>query len=181
MNRLTNPFRLTLATTVVALAGLASHAAFAAPADGPMGGPGMHHGMSGGGMHGGMGMGGQHMGRMLDAVSATPDQRSQIKTIMDAAHKDMAAMHENGRKLHEQSQSLFTQPNIDARAAETLRQQMLAQHDAASKRMLQAMLDASKVLTPEQRKTLADKMAQRRGMMERHRAERRQLDAPAPK
>ncbi len=181
MNRLTNPFRLTLATSVVALAGLVSQTAFAAPPDGPMGGPGMHHGMAGGGMHGGMAMDGRHMGRMLDADNATPDQRSQIKTIMDSAHKDLAATRENGRKLHEQSQSLFTQPNIDARAAETLRQQMLAQHDAASKRMLQAMLDASKVLTPEQRKTLADKMAQRRGMMERHRAERRQLDTPAPK
>jgi Spy/CpxP family protein refolding chaperone len=196
MNSLSKPFRLTLATAAVAIAGLASQTAFAAPADGPMGGGmgghgtyhGMHHGMGdGGGMRGGMnggmngGMSGRHLGRMLDAVNATPEQRSQIKTIMDTAHKDLAAQHESGRKLHEQSQSVFTQPNIDARAAETLRQQMLAQHDAASKRMLQAMLDASKVLTPEQRKTLADKMAQRRGMMERHHAERRQMEAPAPK
>ncbi len=186
MNRISKPLRLTLATAVMALAGIVSQTAFAAPADGPMGGAmggpmeghRMHRGMGEGG---GMGMNGRHMGRMLDAVNATPDQRTQIKAIMDAAHKDLAAMHEGGRKLHEQSQSLFTQPNIDARAAETLRQQMLAQHDAASKRMLQAMLDASKVLTPEQRKALADKMAQRRSMMERHRAERHQLDAPATK
>ncbi len=194
MNSFSNPLRLTLATAVVALAGLVSQTALAAPADGPgpmgggMGNHGMHHGMGEGrmgGMHGGrqggMGMSGQHMGRMLDAVNATPEQRSQIKAIMDAAHKDVAALHDNGRKLHEQGQSLFTQPNIDARAAETLRQQMLAQHDAVSKRRMQAMLDAAKVLTPEQRKMLGDKMAQRRGMMERHRAERRQLDAPAGK
>ena len=128
-----------------------------------------------------MGMDGRHMGRMLDAVKATPEQRSQIKAIMDAAHKDVAALHDSGRKLHDQGQSLFTQPTIDARAAEALRQQMLAQHDAVSKRRMQAMLDAAKVLTPEQRKTLGDKMAQRRGMMERHRAERQQLDAPASK
>ena len=178
MNKFLNPLRLTLATAAVAMAGLASQAALAAPPDGPMGGPGMHHRMGG---PGGMGMEGRHMGRMLDLVNATPDQRSQIKTIMDAAHKDLQALHENGRKLHEQSLAVFTQPNVDARAAETVRQQMLAQHDAASKRMMQAMLDASKVLTPEQRKLLADKMAQRRGMMERHRAERQQLDAPAPK
>lgn len=184
MNTLTKSLRLTLATAAVAMAGLVSQTAFAAPPDGPMGGPGMHHGMGGPGGHGGRGgmaMNGRHMGRMLDLVNATPDQRSQIKAIMEAAHKDLAALHENGRKLHEQSLSVFAQPNVDARAAENVRQQMLAQHDAASKRMLQAMLDASKVLTPEQRKLLGDKMAQRRSMMERHRAERHQMDAPAPR
>ena len=68
--------------------------------------------------------------------------------------------------------ALFAQPTVDARAAETLRQQMLAQHDQVSKRALQAMLDVSRVLTAEQRKALADRMAQRKAMMERHRAER---------
>lgn len=185
MNKHSRPFRLTVATAALALASLVSQTAFAAPADGPMGGPmgghSMHHGRGGPGGHGGMGMDGRHVARMLDVVNATPDQRSQIKTIMDAAHKDMAALHDNGGKLRQQSLSVFTQPNVDARAAETLRQQMLAQHDAASKRMMQAMLDAAKVLTPEQRKLLGDKMAQRRGMMERHRAERQQLDTPASK
>ncbi len=187
MNQLNHPFRLTVATTVVALAGLVSQAAWAAPADGPMGpGHGMHQGMHGG-MHsgghgmGGPGMGGRHMGRMLDAVNATSEQRTQIKAIMDAAHKDMDAMRTSGRKLHEQQAALFAQPNVDARAVEDLRQKMLAQHDAASKRMTQAMLDASKVLTPEQRKSLADKMEKRRSMMERHRAERQQLDGAAPR
>ena len=176
MNHLSSSLRWTLVTGAVALASLFSQAAMAGSADGPMG-PGHH--MRGGGM--GEGMGGRHMGRMLDAVNATPEQRTQIKTIMESAQKDMAVIREAGRKLHEQSRAVFTQPNVDARAAETLRQQMLAQHDQASKRMMQAMLDASKVLTPEQRKTLADKMAQRRSMMERHRAERQQLDGAATK
>jgi Spy/CpxP family protein refolding chaperone len=44
--------------------------------------------------------------------------------------------------------------------------------------MLQMMLDISAVLTPEQRKALAERMAQRRSMMERHRAGRA---APAAK
>jgi protein CpxP len=182
MKNISASLRWTLVTGAVALASLLSQTAMAAPADGGMG-PGhrMHGGGMGEGMGGGMGMNGRHMGRMLDAVNATPDQRTQIKAIMDAAHKDMSAIREGGRKLHEQSRAVFTQPNVDARAAETLRQQMLAQHDQASKRMMQAMLDASKVLTPEQRKTLADKMAQRRSMMERHRAERQQLDGATPK
>jgi protein CpxP len=65
---------------------------------------------------------------------------------------------------------LFTQPTVDARAVETLRQQMLAQHDQASKRMMQAMLDGSRVLTPEQRAKMADMAGQRRAMMERRAA-----------
>ena len=40
----------------------------------------------------------------------------------------------------------------------------------------QAMIDISRVLTPEQRKQLAERMAQRRTMMERHMKERRSLD-----
>jgi Spy/CpxP family protein refolding chaperone len=55
---------------------------------------------------------------------------------------------------------------------------MLAQHDQASKRKMQVMLDVSRVLTPEQRKTLADRMAKRRAMMERHHSERQALDRP---
>ena len=73
----------------------------------------------------------------------------------------MKAQREAGRALREQGLQLFTQPTVDATAAEALRQQMLAQHDQASKRMLQAMLDVAKVLTPEQRAQLAERMKQR--------------------
>jgi len=166
-------FRLLMATMVVAVAaGMAPHAN-AQPHEGS-GGPGM-------GMMGmGPGMGAPHqMGRMLDAVGATDEQRSQIRQIMQAAMGDLRGQREAGRKLHQDMQALFTQPTVDARAVEALRQQMLAQHDQASKRLMQAMLDTSRVLTAEQRKTLADRMAQRRSMMERHRAEREALDKAA--
>ena len=169
-------WRLLLATATVALAGGLSQAAWAAP-DGDHG---MHR-MHGGAMGGPMGMmGGRGLERMLDAVNATPEQRTQIKQILDAARADGASQRDAARKLHEQSAALFAQPTVDARAVETLRQQMLAQHDAASKRMTQVMLDVSRVLTPEQRKAIADKMAQRRAMMERHHGERQSLER-APK
>lgn len=165
------PMRLLVATGTLALAAAAMQPAQAMP--------GMHDGP---GMHGdrmGMMKGGAMGERMLDAVNATPEQRAQIRQIMDAARKDLRAQHEGGRALHEQAAQIFAQPNVDARAAETLRQQMVARHDAASKRMMQAMLDASRVLTPEQRKTLAERMAQRRSMMERHRSERESLEGGA--
>ena len=158
--------RLLVATAVIALAGGLSQAVLAAPQEG-------HGG------RGGPGMGlfdGRHAEHMLDAVNATPEQRSQVKQILQAAKSDRAAQRDAGRKLHEQSQALFAQPSVDARAVETLRQQMLAQHDLASKRTTQLMLDVSRVLTPEQRKTLSERMAQRRAMMERHRAERDSME-----
>jgi Spy/CpxP family protein refolding chaperone len=86
----------------------------------------------------------------------------------------MKAQHDSGRQLREQSAALFAQPTVDARAAEALRQQMMARHDQASKRQLQLMLDISRVLTPEQRKLLADRMVQRRAMMEKQRGEKGQ-------
>ena len=163
------PFHLLAATLALALAAGVTQTANAQPHPGP-GGPDMHMGM---------GMGQPHqMERMLDAVNATADQRAQVKSLVQAAQADLHALHQNGRQLHEQSQALFTQPTVDANAAEALRQQMLAQHDQASKRTLQLMLDVSRVLTPDQRKTLAERMAQRRSMMDRHRAERDALDKP---
>lgn len=141
-------------------------------------GPGRHGGMMRGpGGHGGPGMHGGHgLQRMLDAVNATPEQRTRVKAILDAARNDMKSQHEQRKALRQQQMAVFAQPNIDARAAETLRQQAMAMHDAASKRQLQTRLDVANVLTAEQRKQLAERMAQRRAMMERHRTERQTLE-----
>jgi len=152
--------RLLSAGLFVALAGTAMLSAEASPMDGG----GHRHGN---GMMGGPMMGGMHGGRMLDAVGATAEQKAQIKQIMDAAQTDLKAQRDAGRGLHDQMRQLFTQPTVDARAVETLRQQMLAHHDQASKRMMQAMLEGSRVLTPEQRAKMADMAGQRRAMMER--------------
>ncbi|WP_201493712.1 Spy/CpxP family protein refolding chaperone [Rubrivivax sp. A210] len=171
---LATPGRALLATLALALAAGVVQTSNAAGPDGP-GAGGMRHEMMGG--HGGMGhmggmggMGAMHEGRgmdrMLAAVKATPEQRTQLKPIAEALRADMKALHESGAKLHEQGAALFTQPTVDANAVEVHRQQMLAHHDQVSKRMSQAMIDMSRVLTPEQRKTLADRMSMRREMMQ---------------
>lgn len=170
-----------MALSALALAASAAYTpAWAQPAGGPGAGPGMgQHGMG----HRGMGHDGRHGGdgmmmspRMLDAVKATPEQRAQIRQIMDKARTDMAAQRESRKALRDEAQRVFTQPNVDANAAEALRQKMMAQHDQASKRRMQAMVEASRVLSPEQRRQMAD-LAKRRGeMMERHRRERQSLE-----
>jgi Spy/CpxP family protein refolding chaperone len=173
MNTRTAPrpaLRLMAATVLLALTAATAQTAQAQPA-------GDHHGPRHGMRHGGpdMAMDSPRMvERMLDAVSASAEQRAQVKQLADAARADMKAQHESGRQLREQSAALFAQPTVDARAAEALRQQMLARHDQASKRQLQLMLDISRVLSPEQRKLLADRMVQRRAMMEKQRGEKGQ-------
>jgi Spy/CpxP family protein refolding chaperone len=181
-----HPVRLCLAGLSLALVGAFGTSVQAAPggpgmmaqgammAQGPMGGPGGHggHGGAGGGLFDGM------MTRMLDRVNATPEQRSQVQQIMQKQSSEMSAQREAGRALRQQSMALFAQPTVDANAVEALRQKQLTLHDAASKRMTSAMLEISRVLTPEQRKQMADYMAQRSEMMQRHQRERQAVEAP---
>jgi periplasmic protein CpxP/Spy len=130
----------------------------------------------------GLPMHGRMLERMLDSVNATADQRTQIAQITTAARTNGKAQWEAGRALHLQLTQLLTAPVVDANAVEALRQQMLQQHDAMSKNMMQTMVSIANVLTPDQRKTLADRLAQRRDMMQRHWQERQQLQgAPATK
>jgi Spy/CpxP family protein refolding chaperone len=142
------------------------------------GGMGGHHGMGGGMMMGGSP---ERMGRMidhmLDGLGATDAQRTQIKQIVQAAATDLKAQREAGRGLHQRGLQLFTAPNVDAGAVESLRQQMLAQHDQASKRISQAMLDISRVLTPEQRAKIGERMKERAARMH-DRMERMHRDHP---
>jgi Spy/CpxP family protein refolding chaperone len=139
--------------------------------------PGGHHRhRHGGGMAGpSLFMGsperiGHGVDRLLKGLNASDAQRTQIKQIAQQAAADLKTQRTAGRGLHEKSLQIFTAPTVDAAAAESVRQQMLAQHDTVSHRVLQAMLDISNVLTPEQRATLGEQIKQR----QQHRHERMQ-------
>ena len=168
-----SPFSAARLVGGTVLVAVLSSIALSAAADG---GSGRHAGPGG---HGGHGMGmmeGRMAERMLDSVNATAEQRAQIKQITERARGDMKAQHEAGRAMREQGMKLLTQPTVDANAVEALRQQMMQQHDQASRRRMLAMVEVSRVLTPEQRKQLADRMGQRRDMMQRHMQERRSME-----
>jgi Spy/CpxP family protein refolding chaperone len=164
--------RMPLLTLTPVVASLACVAALAQPAgmapDGPPGmHPAMHHGP---GMRGGeSGMMGE---RMFDQVGVSAEQKAKIRDIMKAAHTDVEARRAEGRQLHQAMAAALAAPQVDAAAAEAVRQKLQAQRDAVSKRHLQAMLDVSAVLTPEQRQKLSERMRARHDMMERHHRER---------
>lgn len=149
------------------------------------GGPGdragAHAGMRGAGAFGPGLFGGppqrieRAIDRMLDGVNATDAQRVQIKKIALATATDLKAQHEANRGLPARGAALFTAPQVDAAAVEQLRQQMVAQHDQMSRRTTQALVDMSRVLTPEQRATLAERMKNRMA-----RGDKRHHDGPPP-
>ena len=173
---------------LVAITGAAFGLTTAAHAQGAMHGASHASAMHGHGdmharharMHGGDGPGMEMRmaERMLDRVQATPEQRAQVRKIMEAARSDLLASREAGRAQREKVAELLARPEIDAAAVEAARQQLMVQHDASSKRMTQALVDAGRVLTPEQREKLSAQAKQRRDMMHRHHQERRALEAP---
>ena len=181
---------LKAATAAVVIA-LAAGTGVAAWAHGPHGGHGRHaHAMHHGGAGGGMFLGSsERIDRLLDGLNATEAQRTQIKQIARAAAKDLRAQRKEGRALREQAAAIYTAPTLDAAKAESLRQQMLARHDATSRRITQAMLEASAVLTPEQRVKLGERIAERKQraqerrqrMHERHERMKQERAAAQPK
>ena len=155
-------FRVAALAASLALGGVAAQAQ-PGHGPGPMGGGGPAM-MAAGGMFGG------HMDHLLDAVSATDAQRSQIDAIFKAAKQDLSGQRDTGMKLHQQMATLYAATNIDAAAIEAVRVQLSALHEAASKRMSQASIDAARVLTPEQRAKITDIMKKRQARMAARRA-----------
>jgi protein CpxP len=110
--------------------------------------------------------------RLLDTLQATPEQRLQIEAILSAARADLRAPQAAKQALRAEMAQRFAQPSVDANAVEELRQQLLALHDQTGRRWMQALLDISGVLTPEQRQLAAGRLLRHPAMLQRHRAER---------
>jgi periplasmic protein CpxP/Spy len=169
--------------SLLAVLSLSASAQPAPPQPGMMDGGRMGHMHHGGDMGGGMMFGGsaERMGRMidhmLDGLNANDAQRSQIKQIAASAGADLKTQAQAGRALRLRAMQAFTAPTVDAAAVEQVRAQMVQQHDQMSRRMTQAMLDIARVLTPEQRAKIGERMRDRQARME-ERMQREQREPP---
>jgi len=110
-----------------------------------------------------------HIPKLLEhiyvEVDATADQKAKLDPILRQAVTDFAAMHTQAQGAHEQALALLTADKIDRAALETLRASHLQAADQASKRFVQLIADVADVLTPAQRKTLAEHIAQHHAQM----------------
>jgi len=100
-------------------------------------------------------------------LDATPEQQEKLRTIARAAVKDLLPMREKAKAARERVTALLGQPTLDRAAIEQFRAEQMALADAASKRFAQAIGDASEVLTPEQRRKIAEHIEWRRSSWRR--------------
>jgi Spy/CpxP family protein refolding chaperone len=144
---------LTVAAIVLAagLTGAVATKAFSESGFGRGGwhGPGFGHGMMGG-----------RFGGPIDPASA--EQQEKLRAIVKSAVKDLVPLREKAQAARQKARQLLTQPTIDRAAIEAFRAEQVAQLDAVSKRLAQALTEAAEVLTPEQRQQISEHMERRR-------------------
>lgn len=150
------PKRL-LAVATIALAIPLSAMAFQGQG-GKMGGCDAKDGMRGASMHGGHGMngGGMAMLRGLHRLDLSEAQEDKIFDIMHAQAPTMRDQMKSLRKAETELKTLKTAPDYSEAKAKTLIDGIASQRAAMEMSRLQAERKVMDVLTPEQRKQLAE-------------------------
>jgi protein CpxP len=96
-------------------------------------------------------------------IDATAEQKERLGPLVKQAAKDLLPLRDKMREAHARGIELLNQPVIDRAALEQLRAGQMQLAEAGSKRLTQALADIAEVLTPAQRKDLAERMERRRG------------------
>jgi len=113
----------------------------------------------------------EHLDRMLKhlyvEIDATDEQKQKLEPIVKQAAKDLLPLRDKARAARKQAVELLTADTIDRNAIEALRAEHLQLAEQASKRLTQALSDVAEVLTPAQRKQIAERI-ERRGRGWRH-------------
>ncbi len=96
--------------------------------------------------------------RFASRVNASAEQKDKLSAIAKSAVKDLTPLREKAQTARKQAIEILAAANVDRAAIERLRTEQIQLADAGSKRLTQALADAAEVLTPEQRKMLAERM-----------------------
>jgi len=96
-------------------------------------------------------------------VDASVEQQARLAAIAKAAVKDLLPLRDQAQAARKEGLDLLVAPGVDRAAIEQLRVRQIALADTASKRIAQAIAEAADVLTPEQRKLIADRIAEHHG------------------
>src|SRR5688572_18165208 len=96
-------------------------------------------------------------------LDATPAQQQLLAPIVKDAARDLLPLREKLRAARRRGVELLTAPAVDRGALESLRAEQLQLAETGSRRLAQALADVAEVLTAEQRKTVAERLARHRG------------------
>ena len=96
--------------------------------------------------------------RFASEVDASAEQKDKLAAIAKGAVNDLAPLREKAQAARKQAIEILAGANLDRPAIERLRAEQIQLADAGSKRLTQALADTAEVLTPEQRKKLAERM-----------------------
>jgi Spy/CpxP family protein refolding chaperone len=94
-------------------------------------------------------------------IDATDAQKAELDPIVRQALTDLMPLHGGAHQFHQQAMALITADKVDPAALEAMRAEHVAKIDQASRRLTQLIVDVSEVLTPEQRKKLAEHVVAR--------------------
>ena len=91
-------------------------------------------------------------------LDATNEQQDKLRAIVKSAVKDILPMRERAQAARNKARDLLTQDKVERADIEKFRSEQAVLADAFSKRIAQAIGDAAEVLSPEQRRKLADRL-----------------------
>lgn len=97
-------------------------------------------------------------------IDATPEQEAKITALVTEVAKDMQPLRNTFRASGKQMHDLLLAPTIDRAAMEKIRAERLAEADAASRKLVNAVADVAEVLTPKQRTVLDERISQFKAM-----------------
>lgn len=94
---------------------------------------------------------------ILSKIGASDQQKTQIHAILQSAAADLAPLQKQHCELRKQMRDALVAPTIDRALLTQLRTQQMQLADKTSARMQEALIASAEVLTPEQRKAVAER------------------------
>jgi len=95
--------------------------------------------------------------RAFKKIDATPEQRARIQPISDDLGATLYGFREENRALGTRFIKAFEAEKVDPAEFAKIREDALALADRASAKLNEAIVNASEVLTPEQRRKLVQR------------------------
>lgn len=95
--------------------------------------------------------------RTLKKIDATEDQKARIKPIADDLAMALSGFREEHRAIRGRFVKAFEAEKVDPEEVARIRSDALALADRASRKFTESIVKASEVLTPVQRRKLAER------------------------